>query len=141
MPDYRTMFDRDYIGAWDLPGDVNVIISEVKAGEIKDTKGRKSKKPIVMFRGKEKGLLCNKTNAKAIAAMYGNDTSKWVGRAITVYPTQTDMAGETVECIRVRPRPPSAAKTNGKAAPSDAPPTSPEPVGPTREEHDAREPD
>ncbi len=34
MPDYRGMFDRDYIGSWDLPGDVIVTISEVKAGEV-----------------------------------------------------------------------------------------------------------
>jgi hypothetical protein len=110
--DYRAMFDRDYIGSWDLGGkDVTVTISKVSAGELTAQGGRKSKKPIVWFAGKEKGLVLNKTNAKAIAGMYGADTRQWVGKLITVYPTTTSMGSETVDCIRVRPRVPNGAAT------------------------------
>jgi len=143
MADYRSMFDRDYIGAWDLPGDVAVQISAVEAGEIKGDKGRKSRKPIIRFRGKEKALLGNKTNCKIIARLYGNDTSAWVDKWVTLFPTTTEMGGETVDCIRVRPTAPAARqRTNGKAAPKTQEnlPTEP-PEGPGIEEHDAREPD
>ena len=36
MPDYRSMFDREYIGAWDLPPgrDAVVVIREVKGAEL-----------------------------------------------------------------------------------------------------------
>jgi hypothetical protein len=115
MSDYRTMFDRDYIGAWDLKGDVTVTITSVEAKQLTAQGGRTSKKPIIHFDGKEKGFACNKTNAKTIAAMYGNDTAAWSGKRITIYPTQTQMGGETVDCIRVRNVVPAAAG-KGKAA-------------------------
>ena len=102
--DYRSMFDSEYLGAWDLLGkDVTVTVDRVAAGTLTGAGGRKSKKPLVFFVGKEKALALNKTNAKIIAAMYGTDTAEWAGKKITIYPTRTEMAGETVDCIRVRP--------------------------------------
>jgi uncharacterized protein (DUF697 family) len=97
------MTDRDYIFAFDLNGkDVIVTIAKVVAGELASAGGRKAKKPIVYFEGKEKGFALNATNAKTIAALYGNYVEKWIGESITIYPTVTQMGGETVECIRVR---------------------------------------
>jgi hypothetical protein len=104
MPDYRSFFDRDYIGAWDLNGkDMTLTIAKCIGGELVAVGGRKSKKPIVYFEGKEKGFVLNKTNSKLIASLYGNDVAAWAGKQITIYPTQTTMGGETVDCIRVRP--------------------------------------
>lgn len=150
MPDYRAMFDRDYIGAWDLPGDVVVTISAVEAGELTGDKGRRTRKPIIRFEGKGKALAGNKTNCKIIARLYGTNTDNWIGKRVTIYPTTTEMGGETVDCVRVRPSAPAkgrAAQTNGKAQ-SPAPQQQclqqqdqPEPVGPGIEENDAREPD
>ena len=118
MPDYRKMFDRDYIGHFDLDGkDVTVKISKVVAGELTAMGGRKSKKPIIYFTGKEKGMIVNKTNAKTIAALYGNLTEKWVGQRITLYVSSTrnpDGTGD-VECIRIRPNAP--AEKTASAAP------------------------
>lgn len=103
MPDYRAMFDRDYIGAWDLGGkDCTVTIARVQGTEITGSGGKKAKKPVIYFEGKERGMACNKTNGKVIAAMFGNDTSAWVGKKIVIYPTTTQFGGDTVECIRVR---------------------------------------
>jgi len=108
MPDYRKMFDKEYIGSWDLDGnDVTATIKDVKAGELAGQNGRKSKNPIVYFDGSAKGLVLNKTNSKTIAAMYGTLTEAWIGKSITMYPTKTEMAGETVDCIRIRPGVPS----------------------------------
>lgn len=111
MTDYRGMFDREYIGAWDLPPnrDVTVTIERVKAGQLTTQGGRTAKKPIVYFEKREKGFVLNKTNAKTIAGMYGNDTTKWVGQRIAIYATTTSMGSETVECIRVRPKAPPAS--------------------------------
>lgn len=111
MADYRTMFDRDYIGAWDLGGkDATVTIANVKAGELTGQGGKKAKKPVVLFEGKEKGFALNKTNGKIIAGMYGPDTTAWVGKKITIYPTMTSFGSEQVECIRVRTMVPTTEK-------------------------------
>lgn len=103
MPDYRSMFDRKYVGAWDLGGkDVTVKIVQVKAENLQNRSGS-NKKPVVYFAGTDKGLALNKTNAKIIADMYGKNTDEWVGKLITIYPTQTQFGRDEVDAIRVRP--------------------------------------
>jgi len=102
--DYRAMFDRDFIGSWDLEGrEAVVVISKVRAETLTAQGSKKSKRPVVWFEGKEKAMVLNKTNAKTIAGMYGADTTKWVGKRIAIYPTTTKFGPDTVDCIRVRP--------------------------------------
>jgi hypothetical protein len=59
-------------------------------------------KPIVFFQGAEKGLVLNKTNANTIAGMYSPETSNWIGKQVTLFPTQVDFQGRQVAAIRVR---------------------------------------
>lgn len=115
--DYRSLYDRDYLGHFDLPEgrDVTVSISAVKGGELTAQGGRKSRKPIIFFEGKEKGLIINKTNGKAIANMYGPIIADWVGKRVTLYKAQTQMGGDTVDCIRIRPSVPSPRKVEDVA--------------------------
>lgn len=104
MPDYRTLYDSDFLYAFHLQGrEVTLRITKVSGGEVTGEKGKKSKKPVVYFAGKEKGLALNKTNGKTIAQLYGNDTAQWVGKLVTLFPTTTEFGRETVDCIRVRP--------------------------------------
>lgn len=114
MPDYRTMFEKEHIGVWDLAGrDVTVEISAVKAGRLPAMQGRKAtKKPILSFKGKEKTLVCNATNGATIAAMYGPRTEDWIGKRITLYGTTTSFGGQTVECVRIRPKVPSGKSSD-----------------------------
>ena len=112
MTDYRKLFEKDYVGAWDLPDnkDTTVTITKVKGGELIGLGGRKTKKPIVFMHGTTKGLAINATNGKAIATMYGNHVEEWVGKRITLYKSTTrnpNGDGE-VECVRVRPQVPAA---------------------------------
>lgn len=119
MPDYRSMFDRTHLGAWDLAGrDVTVTIAEVRAETISNGK-QKNKRPVLKLRNTEKTFLCNKTNARAIAAMYGPNTDAWVGQRITLYPTTTDFGGQSVDAIRVRPTIPQARGTAVRSQPVD----------------------
>ena len=109
MPDYRTMYDSDYIASWDLDGDDHTLeIERVVAGEVQNKDG-KEKKPIVYFKGRKKGLVLNKTNGKIIAAICGSpNTDQWNGKSITLFATTTTAFGDTVECVRVRPTAPKA---------------------------------
>ncbi len=59
-------------------------------------------KPVVSFLEMTQGLVLNKTNAAAIASMYGSETNNWTGKQLTLYPTQVDYAGKQVRAIRVR---------------------------------------
>lgn len=111
MPDYRSMFDRKYVGAWDLEGkEVTVRIVRVTA-EILKNKSGENKKPVVYFEGTDKGFALNKTNSATIAAMYGNRTEDWIGKLITLYSAPVSFGNTTTDAIRVRPGIPK-----GKAA-------------------------
>lgn len=113
MTDFRTMFDRDYIGHFDLPEgkDLTVTIKNVVAGELTAVGGRKSKKPIVHFRENYKPLIANKTNCKTIATLYGNAVEQWKGKRITlcISTTRDPNGGGECECIRIRPKVPGAS--------------------------------
>lgn len=101
MPHYRNWFPSKYVCAEDLNGqDAPVTIERIGIEEMPNGDGEQ--KPVLYFTGCRKGLVLNKTNAKRIAQMYGNDTNAWIGHEIVLYPSETDLRGETVPCIRVR---------------------------------------
>jgi len=115
--DYRSLYDREFVGAWELQGkDVIVTISKVVGGELTAVGGRKSKKPILSFEGKEKKMIVNKTNAKVIAALYGTIVEYWVGKRITLFVgmTRDPSTGGDIECLRVRPTAPAAKSSQAE---------------------------
>jgi len=116
--DIRKLFDKEYLYAYDLEGkDVTVVIESVKGGTLVGTGGKSNKKPVVRFKGKEKALALNITNARIIAGLYGGFNSElWIGKAITLYPTTTTFGAQTVECIRIR-----NVKPNGRTRPEPDP--------------------
>lgn len=100
---YRLMFPHDYLCAADLQGkEHKVTIDSVSLQDLQGDDGKKQKKPIVKFVGKEKGMVLNKTNARFIAKLYGPLTDEWTGKQITIYGTTCKAFGETVECVRVK---------------------------------------
>jgi hypothetical protein len=122
MTHFQQFYDRDYLGSFDLPEDKDIVVTieDVKGGELVGTGGRKSKKPIISFVGKEKKFVCNKPNSKTIAALYGNHVEKWAGKKIALYVGQTrdPSTGGEIACIRIRPQAPAskgASAEEGKA--------------------------
>lgn len=110
MTDYRTMYDKDYIGAWDFQGDTVVTIMDVQSKKIKNVQTNKEdRKPIITLEGYDKRWVCNLTNGAIIAQMYGSHVEKWRGKSVTIFPTQTQAFGRMQDCIRVRPSVPDVA--------------------------------
>lgn len=122
MAHYKSFFDNKFIGAWDLPPgrDVVLTIERVSGEEIKGPDNKTDKRPVIYFVGTSsgKGFVCNKTNAKTIARLYGADTANWKGQRVALYATTTQAFGETHECIRVRPKVPPAPRRKGPDAPA-----------------------
>lgn len=109
-------FPSNYLKASDL-GDVQpvVVIDRV---EIEPVGRDKEMKPIVFFKGKQKGLVLNKTNSKKIAEIASSpDTDDWAGISVKLYATETEFGGETVECIRIKAAKPQAAPRRAATPP------------------------
>ena len=118
MGSYQGMFSSQYLGAWDAEaGPLTLTIASVRAVTLKNRTGEEDEKPAIDFAEKAaRPMVLNKTNARAIAQMYGDDVQGWIGRKITVNRAQVDMAGSTVWALRVQvivnpiPTPPAARR-------------------------------
>lgn len=115
MADYRLLFPSLYLGAPDLKGkDVTLTIRRVVVQDLKTEKGTE-RKPMLFFNetkdaaeaagelDKEKRMVLNKTNAKTIASLYGNDADAWAGKRVTLFPSMVAVGGESKDCLRIRP--------------------------------------
>lgn len=92
------IFPSKYIKAADLQGREPTVT--IARAEI-DTIGE-DRKLVLYFRGKDKGLVTNRTNADRIAHLYGSNTDAWVGRDIVLFCDMVNFQGKVVEAIRVR---------------------------------------
>lgn len=107
-------FPSKYLKAADLQGkNVKVTIKLVNIEKIGD-----DHKLVLYFEGADKGMVCNKTNAKKIASAYGDETDEWPGNDIVLYEAEVDFQGDTVPAIRVRiPTKPIVATAKPATAP------------------------
>lgn len=107
-------FPSKFLKCADLQGrKAKVVIDHVEMDKIGD-----DTKLIVYFRGKDKGLVLNKTNASVISDMHGDDTDDWSGCDIMLFPTRVDYQGKRVDAIRVEfvQPPPRGQKIDKQAA-------------------------
>lgn len=88
-----------HIEASELSGDTVVTIKGVRFADVGEEKVNRG---VVDFAEFDRGMVLNRTNLKRIISHHGNDTEKWIGKKVTIYPSETDYAGRTVPCIRVR---------------------------------------
>lgn len=95
-------FPSKFLKVEDLAGArVAVTIDRVEFEDVGQG-DKKEEKPVIYFRGKKKGLVCNKTNAESITEITGTDEmDDWTGVAIVLHPDKTKYAGKTVACIRI----------------------------------------
>lgn len=95
MPDFRLLFPARFLKAVDLRGaDVTLKITEVGAEELEGEGGKKTKLLIKFDRRRRNGMVseivCNRTNAECVAAMFGPRTEEWIGKRITLWPMPFD---------------------------------------------------
>src|SRR5277367_6620371 len=103
MPRLSELYPSKYLSAGDLDDDgIIVTIRSIDVEKMRDG----TDKPVLYFDEIEKGLALNKTNAKTIEKMYGDDTDNWEDERITLFPSEVVFNGENVACIRVKAKKP-----------------------------------
>jgi hypothetical protein len=115
VTDYRKMLDKPWLGAWDLPEgrDAVVTIARVEAGKVSNGT-KESRKPILYLETASgpisKPMVCNATNGRTIATLYGTHVEKWQGQPIALFVGKANFGGQECEAIRVRPVAPKMPK-------------------------------
>lgn len=103
---WKLLMNPDYIGAYWLPPgeDVTVTIDFVQREVITGTGGKKEECSVAHLKNGVKPFILNATNSKTIAKLYGPYIEDWAGKKITLYASTAKLAGDTVECLRIRPK-------------------------------------
>ena len=98
-------YKGNFLEALLLPQDrpVPVTIERIEpSNTVKTEDGRLIDKPIVIFEGKDRGLVLAKTNARAIARKYGPSMNDWIGKEIQIYQARITAFGQAdTPAIRV----------------------------------------
>lgn len=102
---WKKLVNPEYIGAYSLEDgkDLTVSIEKVIREMVTGDGGKKEECTVAYLVG-QKPLILNRTNSKTITKIYNSPyIEDWAGKKITLYATTTRVAGETVECLRIRP--------------------------------------
>lgn len=103
-------FPSKYLKAADLQGrEVRVTMANVEREKIGE-----DSKPVLYFKGKDKGVVLNKTNASTISDAYGDDTEEWYDQPLILFSVMVDFQGKVAPAIRCRV---PTAKDNRQARP------------------------
>ena len=109
-------YPSKYLKASDLPIDGSLAVTIEKIA-LEDLGRDKETKPVIYFVELERGMICNKTNARTIARILASEEfDDWISRRIGLYRTEVEFGGDMYEAIRVK-----GVKTPAKpAAPAAA---------------------
>jgi hypothetical protein len=112
MDNWRDSIPSKYLKAADLDGKPHLVTIKKFSVEKTDTE----KFPCVWFSEFDKGFRLNVTNGKKIEGIAGSaNPARWSNARVVIFPTETELRGETVDCIRVR-----APKAGAKLPPPPA---------------------
>jgi len=79
------IYGSSFLKAVDLPKPVRVRIERVEVGTFSDQKtGDEQLRFVLHFKGAKKSLIVNKTHARAIAGLLGDESDDWAGREIVL---------------------------------------------------------
>ena len=103
--DYRKFMDKNYLGAWDVPdeGDLILTIDRAARDDVKNERGTE-RKLTLHFVEDYKPMILNTTNAKAISEATGSTkVEMWAGQRIAIYTQKVSAFGGTTDALRIRP--------------------------------------
>jgi hypothetical protein len=88
--------------------------------------GQQEKKPVLYVEQKSQGLILNKTNARVLIDLFGDDTENWTGENIVYFPDRASHMGKIYDVVRIRAvRKGEAGHTAGESPPPPSPPPAP----------------
>ena len=114
---FRKILVTEHLGGFDLEdsnGEFNdIIVTIQKAGKeiAKDRDGKDKTCLILHFVGKTKPMICNVTNSKTIAKLYGTPhVEDWAGKQIAIGTERVKAFGDMHDALRIRKFIPKADK-------------------------------
>ena len=108
---WKKQFNYEYLGSYSLDGKKEVIVTVTKLAQEKVTgqQGRKEDCFVVYFKEFNKGMILNRTNARAIEKVAGTGlVEEWRDTRVTLYVEKGVKAfGDVVDALRIRDKKPT----------------------------------
>jgi len=101
---WKKLTNPNYIGAEILQPnqELELTIEKVQKEQVKTAEGTQEC-IVAYFKGGQKGMIINKTNAKIITKVVDTPfIEQWVGKSIIIYAAKVRAFGEMVEALRVK---------------------------------------
>lgn len=107
---WKKQFNYEYLGSYSLDSKREVVVTIIKLSQEKVTgqQGRKEDCFVVYFKEFDKGMILNRTNARAIEKVANSGLiEEWIGVQVTLYVEKGVRAfGDVVDALRIRDRKP-----------------------------------
>ena len=107
---WKKQFNYEYLGSYSLEGKREQVVTITKLSNevVTGQQGRKEDCFVVYFKEFDKGMILNRTNARAIEKVSGSGLIEdWVGTQVTLYVEKGVKAfGDVVDALRIRDRKP-----------------------------------
>jgi len=95
-----SLYPSKYLKSEDLKGRrVQCVIDSVEVEEMSDG----VQKPCLTFKGREKSMVLNKTNADVLKAAFGPETNDWQGQKGELFTQQVAFKGQMTSGLRLSP--------------------------------------
>ena len=102
---WKKLADKSYFGSWDIDDeDLVLTIKSITQESVKNPQtGKEDLCIIARWVEDYKPMILNVTNCKAIEKALGSSyIEDWANHQIALFKTNISVAGEMVECVRVR---------------------------------------
>lgn len=96
----NALFPRRYATGEDLAGKTPVL--PIARVTLERMGPEQKQKPVLWFDGARKGIVLGAALARQIAALHGDDTDAWAGKAVQLYTETVRAFGESRLAIRAR---------------------------------------
>jgi len=108
---WKKQFNYEYLGSYslDVKKEAVVTVSRLAQEKVTGQQGRKEDCFVVYFKEFDKGMILNRTNARAIEKVSGSGLIEdWVGVQVTLYVEKGVKAfGDVVDALRIRDKKPT----------------------------------
>ena len=104
--DFRKYMDKNFLGAWDIPEDKDLVltIDHCEKNEVKNERGTQEKLTLHFVERGYKPMILNSTNSKRIKEAYGTfRVEDWEGKKVAIYSEKVTAFGGTTDALRIRP--------------------------------------
>lgn len=90
---------------WKLGKEPTLTITKVVLEQMDGENNAKETKGMLFLAEQPKGWVMNVTNAKCLAAMFGDETNNWIGKRVSLHQERVLAFGEMVPGIRIHGSP------------------------------------